>query len=92
MTAEPTIEIQLARLCERAKALEGRMHHAEEETEKAVRLARSELERRLDILNHAHQQSLSDRAQYVTRAEMRWLIGIVVVLALAMIGYILGAR
>jgi hypothetical protein len=91
----------LARLEERARALSERLDRADSDSrdrvfraeqgiDRAVQVARSELERRLDILNHAHEQAVADRAQFVTRAETRWLIGLVVTIGLAVIA--LGIR
>lgn len=45
-----------------------------EAREKAVEIAAKELERRLDVLNHAHAQSLADRTQFVTKEsnDAKW--------------------
>jgi len=80
------IAITITRVEERARALEARIDRTENSIDRAVQLARRELERRLDILNHAHEQSLSDRNEFVTKAEMRWLIGLVVALTLGVVG------
>lgn len=83
---------RIARLEERVAAQQERIDRTESVIERSVQLARTELERRLDILNHAHENALQDRTQFVTRAEMRWLIGTVVVLLIFVLGYVLTGR
>lgn len=79
---------EIARLDERISALRETMSRSESVSIQRVVLAKEHLDHRLDVLNHAHQQSLQDRAQYVTRVEIRWLMGTLVVLFLALVGYV----
>ena len=82
-------EAEIARIEERLTAQENRIDRTEVYIERSVSVARAELERRLDILNHAHENALRDRAQFVTRAEIRWMVGTMVVLSLALLGYLI---
>lgn len=60
-------EIALARLDERLKALVSRLDRADIYTDKAIKLAADELARRLDVLNHAHEDAVQAQAATVPR-------------------------
>lgn len=64
---DPDLKVCLARLDERLKALNERLCRADIERDKAIEIARSELARRLDILNHSHEQAVLVQARYVPR-------------------------
>ena len=59
--------IELARLDERIKALQREIDHTEIAGKRALEVAASELARRLDNLNHAHQQAVEVQGTYVPR-------------------------
>jgi len=59
--------IQLARHDERLKAVVASIAHAERAADASVKLAADELSRRLEILNHAHQQAVEVQATYLPR-------------------------
>lgn len=56
--------VTLREFIERILTEHERAHDAQHQ---AVAIAAKELERRLDLLNHAHEQSLQDRSEFVTK-------------------------
>jgi hypothetical protein len=59
--------VELARLDERNKALLRELERSERSHELALKIASDELARRLDVLNHAHQQAEEARRETVPR-------------------------
>lgn len=64
------IRIELARLDERLKAMSREVLRTEQASEKALGLKANELERRLDMLNHAHAEA--QRVQGTTVNKELW--------------------
>lgn len=61
------LKVSLARLDERIKSLSIRVDRENVERDKAIEIARLELARRLDILNHAHEQAIKVQSTYLSR-------------------------
>lgn len=59
--------IELARLDERIKGIHREMAHQELAYAAALKIASEELARRLDVLNHAHEEAEEARRQTVPR-------------------------
>lgn len=77
---------RLVRLEEQIHALKEVLNRIEAERDKAINAASADLARRLEHLNHASEKSIQDKAQFITRTEIRWFVGLIVSLLLAVIG------
>lgn len=77
---------RLVRLEEQIHALKEVLNRIEAERDKAINTAAADLSRRLEHLNHASEKATQDKAQFITRTEIRWFVGLIVSLLLAVIG------
>lgn len=77
---------RLVRLEEQIHALKEVLNRVETERDKAINAASADLARRLEHLNHANEKAVQDKAQFITRTEIRWFVGLIVSLLLAVIG------
>ena len=66
-TACESTPVALARLDERIKGISTLLDRSERDRDRAIKLASDELARRLDVLNHAHQNAVEAQSKTVSR-------------------------
>ena len=92
MSGEPcesAIESRLVALDEKLSALDRLMNARLELAQLAVEKSEVKIDERFASHNQFREQLREERGHYVTRQELQWLIGVVIVLVFAVVGLFL---